>query len=149
MKAIYFDMDGTIAGLYDVPQWEQKLQAHDASPYFEAKPLGNMNRLKKIIDKLIAIGYTIGVISWLAKDGSYAYDWRVRKAKKYWLKKHLPNIKECHFIKYGKSKKASCKIKDSILVDDDATVRARWNGTTIDASNFEKMLASLEQLCYT
>lgn len=148
MKAIYFDMDGTLAGLYDVPQWEQRLNNHDAMPYCEARPLGSMKKLKKVLDKLIELGYTIGVVSWLAKNSSYAYDWRVRQVKKGWLKKHLPMVSECHIIKYGTPKRRYCKIKDAILVDDNADVRKQWKGETIDATNFNRMLASLERLCY-
>ena len=33
MKMICFDMDGTIADLYAVPNWLDKLRAEDASPY--------------------------------------------------------------------------------------------------------------------
>lgn len=32
MKMICFDMDGTIADLYAVPNWLDKLRAEDASP---------------------------------------------------------------------------------------------------------------------
>ena len=38
-KAIFWDMDGTIADLYNVPNWLDKLRAEDTSPYREAKPL--------------------------------------------------------------------------------------------------------------
>ena len=49
-KAIYFDMDGTVANLYDVPNWLEKLQAQDVTPYIEAKPLIDMEELKTISD---------------------------------------------------------------------------------------------------
>ena len=32
-KMICFDMDGTIADLYAVPGWLEKLRAEDATPY--------------------------------------------------------------------------------------------------------------------
>ena len=38
-KAIFWDMDGTIADLYNVPNWLDKLRAEDTSPYREAEPL--------------------------------------------------------------------------------------------------------------
>lgn len=145
MSAIYFDMDGTIAALYDVENWEAKLNAHDASPYIEAQPMGNLEELGKVLNALIQLGYTIGVVSWLAKNSSYSYDWRVRIAKRQWLKKHLPMVSECHIIKYGTPKNRPCK-QDGILVDDNADVRAAWHGQTIDASNFDNMLKSLRQL---
>ena len=38
-KAIYFDMDGTIADLYGVENWLDYLVAEQTKPYREAKPL--------------------------------------------------------------------------------------------------------------
>ena len=42
-KAIYFDMDGTIADLYSVEGWLPMLRAHNATPYTQAKTLVNMS----------------------------------------------------------------------------------------------------------
>lgn len=36
---IIVDMDGTIANLYHYPNWLERIRAHDASPYREAKPM--------------------------------------------------------------------------------------------------------------
>ena len=36
MKQIWFDMDGTLADLYGVENWLEKLRASDPSPYAEA-----------------------------------------------------------------------------------------------------------------
>ena len=40
---IFFDMDGTIADFYNVPNWLLKLRNNDASPYEEAVPLLRLN----------------------------------------------------------------------------------------------------------
>lgn len=133
-KAIYFDMDGTIVDLYAVEQWEMKLRSSDPTPYTEAAPMYNMRVLNTILEEIAAQGITIGVISWLAMDSTKEYDKQVRKAKKDWLAKHLPAATEIHIIKYGYSKKKAAKIKDSILIDDNAGVRAAWRGETIDAT---------------
>lgn len=37
MATIYFDMDGTLAGLFFVKDFSKKLSAGDMSPYTEAK----------------------------------------------------------------------------------------------------------------
>lgn len=37
-KAIYFDMDGTIANFYSVPNWLDYLIASDPTPYEVARP---------------------------------------------------------------------------------------------------------------
>lgn len=135
MKAIYFDMDGTIADLYGVPNWLEKLRNEDASPYQEAKPLVNMEQLNNLCEQLIKHGIVIGVISWLALGSSKSYDKEVRKAKREWIQKHLPCAQEIHLVKYGSTKRKSAKHKDSILVDDNAKVRKGWHGhSTIDAT---------------
>ena len=69
MNAIYFDMDGTIADLYNVNGWLEKLQASDVTPYEDAAPLVDMRELLDICEKFAALGFVIGVISWTAKNG--------------------------------------------------------------------------------
>ena len=133
-KAIYLDLDGTIADTYSVQDWEPKLRAYDPSPYTEAKPMYNMRILNTILEEIAAKGITIGVISWLAMGSTKEYDKQVRKAKKDWIAQHLPVATEIHLIKYGYSKKKTAKIKDSILIDDNADVRAAWKGDTVDAT---------------
>lgn len=49
MKMICFDMDGTIADLYAVPNWLDKLRAEDASPYADA-PAVLIDDNKKVRD---------------------------------------------------------------------------------------------------
>ena len=49
---IYFDMDGTIANLYSVENWLEKLRSEDATPYEEAKPLIRLATLARLLNKL-------------------------------------------------------------------------------------------------
>ena len=72
-KIICFDMDGTIADLYAVPNWLEKLRADDPSPYEDAAPMWDMERLREILLALSAEGWEIRVISWLSKDSSEEY----------------------------------------------------------------------------
>lgn len=67
IKEINFDMDGTIANLYGVENWLDYLMAKDTTPYEVAKPLVNLSSLARILNRLQRNGYTIGIISWLAK----------------------------------------------------------------------------------
>lgn len=150
MQAIYFDMDGTIANLYDVENWEPKLLAHDPSPYVEAVPMVDMQELCEVCEQFAALGVTIGVISWLAMGSNRYYDAQVRAAKREWLEQHFPIASEIHLVKYGTTKLSCANIKDSILVDDNAKVRAGWNGNggTIDATkniikSLRKVLAKI------
>lgn len=126
MKAIYFDMDGTIANLYSIDNWEQRLSNEDTTPYAEAEPLYDMEKLNAFCEALKALGFTIGVISWTAKNGSASYNKGVRAVKRAWLKRYLPCATEVHIVKYGTSKRSCAKIKDSILIDDNRDVRKQW-----------------------
>ena len=150
MKAIYFDMDGTIADLYGYNNWLEMLRAEDTTPYEECGVLVNIEELRKVLDDFIATGVTIGVISWSAMGGSKEYNRRTRKAKIEWCEKYFPNVfTEYHVVKYGTPKHHVRKIKDSILVDDNADVRQTWKGDTIDATKdvvfaLKEILESLE-----
>lgn len=126
---IYFDMDGTIADLYGVEDWLDKLKKEDASPYAEAMPLLNLRKFAKLLNAVQRRGYKIGIISWLSKEATPEYDEAVRKAKKYWLRKHLPSVSwdEIHIIKYGAPKHFNCQDNSGILFDDNKDVRRLWN----------------------
>ena len=135
MRAIYFDMDGTIADLYGYENWLPMLQAEDTTPYEKASPCVNVEELTEVLNEFIAAGITIGVISWGAMDGSREYCKRTRKAKKAWCDYYFPNVfTEFHVVKYGTPKHHVRKEKDSILVDDNADVRNAWKGETVDAT---------------
>ena len=56
---IYFDMDGTIADLYGVEDWLDKLKNEDASPYAEATPLLNFRKFAKLLNAVQRRGYEI------------------------------------------------------------------------------------------
>ena len=60
---IWFDMDGTIADLYGVTDWLPMLRAYDPTPYAIAKPLVNLSRLARTLNRLQALGHEIGIIS--------------------------------------------------------------------------------------
>jgi FMN phosphatase YigB (HAD superfamily) len=127
-KAIYFDMDGTLANLYGVDNWLAKLRAFDASPYEDAEVMLNMQALAHRLNKLKANGYTIGIISWLSKESNKEYDKAIIEAKKKWLKKHLGSVEfdEITFTKYGRKKSRLAAVKNGILFDDNEKVRRDW-----------------------
>ena len=141
---IYFDMDGTIANLYGVENWLEKLRAFDASPYAEAEPLLDMRELSELLNDLQLMGFSIGIISWLSKESTREYDKMVRKAKRAWLAEYLPCVDwdEIHLVKYGTPKHGCCHDKAGILFDDNADIRARWarNGQAFDESEILRIL---------
>ena len=136
-KAIYFDMDGTLANLYGVEDWLSKLRAHDATPYAEATVLLNMQALAHRLNRLQRLGYTIGVISWASKGDHTAYDAEVAEVKRKWLAKHLPSVEfdELHFLAYGTPKYTVAEGM-CFLVDDEERNRREWvnnGGIAVDA----------------
>jgi hypothetical protein len=147
MKALYWDMDGTIYDFYNTEGYVEMLENEELTPYTCGGTLCDMQALNDLMKKFIKQGFTIGVISWTARNGSKEYNSRVRKVKREWIKKNLPCATEIHVVKYGTPKHKVAKIKDAILIDDDARVRAQWektNNPTIDAT--KDILKELEKI---
>ena len=138
LKMICFDMDGTIADLYGVENWLEKLRAYDASPYLTAKPLCDMEELAFLLEVAQYRGIEIRIITWLSKDTTKDYDDMVRIAKRAWLKAYNIPIDHFHGIAYGATKadsirKALGEDETAILFDDNAQVRKGWHmGDTYD-----------------
>lgn len=136
IKMICFDMDGTLADLYGVNKWLEKLRNEDPSPYAEAAPLLDIMKLLTVLDALKKTGWEIRVISWLSKNSSESYKEKVREAKRNWIKKYNIPVDHIHLVQYGATKADSvrkCPIERAILVDDDFKVRKGWHlGETID-----------------
>lgn len=144
-EKIYFDMDGTIANLYGDPNWLPKLMACDPTPYANATPLVNMSRLARALHKAQRNGYTIGVISWLAKNSTCEYDEAVTLAKMEWLNSHLPSVEwdEIHIVAYGTPKSTVADTFGGILFDDEEQNRVEWNGMAYTPNQIFDLLADL------
>ena len=139
---IYFDMDGTIANLYGVDGWLEYLINRDTTPYEVARPMINFSAFARLLHRLQRNGYTIGVISWTAKNSTEEYNTRVAKAKREWLVKHLPSVcfDEIHIVEYG-TPKSTCG--NGILFDDEEKNRLEWNGTAYNVNNILEVLRNL------
>lgn len=142
---INFDMDGTIASLYGVEGWLDYLIAEDVTPYAIAKPLLRLCTLARMLNRLQAEGYEIGVISWLSKNGSKDYNNRVTKAKINWLKQHLPSVHwdSIVIVPYGTPKENYCYSENDILFDDELPNRQNWTGQAFDVQNIIEILKNL------
>ena len=129
MKAIYFDMDGTIANFYGVENWLEYLMEKDTTPYAEAKPLIRFCTLARMLNKAQRNGWKIGIVSWLAKNSTEDFDARVTETKLEWLAKHLPSVHwdEIKIVKYGTPKQTVVNNPFGILFDDEEQNRTRWN----------------------
>ena len=144
-KAIYFDMDGTIVDFYGVDGWLDSIIAEQTKPYREAKPLVNMRELGKVLNELQSQGWTIGIISWLARGGSDEYGDRVAQAKEKWLAKHLGAVKfdEIKIAKYGTPKQFLADHAVGILFDDEQHNRDAWVGEAYDVHNILQVLTAI------
>ena len=144
IKAIYFDMDGTIADLYGVEGWLDDLIAENTRPYAEAKPLLNLSLLARYIHKAQKMGYIVGVISWLSKSGTPEYNKALTEVKREWLKKHLPSVEwdEIHIVEYG-TPKSTCRTCTGILFDDEERNLKEWGAGAVIASSLLEVLRNL------
>ena len=141
-KAIYFDMDGTIVNLYGVDGWLDCIINEYTKPYREAKALVNMRQLGRELNRLKQNGYTIGIISWLAKGATDEYNRRVVQAKRNWLAKHLSAVQfdEVHIVEYGTPKYT---LGNGILFDDEEPNRANWIGKAYDVNDIIETLKAI------
>lgn len=128
MVMIWFDMDGTIANLYGVDNWLPMLREYNPTPYAEAEVMLNMSLLARYLNKLRAVGYGVGIISWLSKNSTAEYDEAVTTAKLNWLHQHLRSVDfdEIHIVDYGTPKTSFRETEDDILFDDEARNREEW-----------------------
>ncbi len=147
VKAIYFDMDGTIADLYGVDGWLENLIAEQTKPYRMAKSLVDMRKLGSLLNHLQKIGYHIGIVSWLSKNGTEQYNDRVTKAKLAWLEKHIGSVHwdEIKIVEYGTPKSFVVEYPQGILFDDEKPNRMEWDkqGLAFDVDN---ILMALENM---
>lgn len=141
-KEIWFDMDGTIADLYGVANWLEKLTNSNPSPYEMARPLVNMNTLAKRLHKAQASGYQIGIVSWLAKNSNKEYDDAVTKAKQKWLSVHLKSVKWdfVDILPYGTPKENG---RSGILFDDEERNRKNWKGIAYSENKIMEVLKAI------
>lgn len=144
-KAIYFDMDGTIANLYGVENWLSYLLNEKTKPYREARPMVDMRALGRELNRLARCGYVVGVVSWLCKNGQAEYNERVTKTKIEWLRKHLGAVEwnEIHIVEYGTPKQKVVDFPDGILFDDEIGNRENWLGNAYGVENILEILRRL------
>ena len=144
-KAIYFDMDGTLADLYGCENWLADLINGYNRPYRNAKALVNMRKLGKLLNELQENGYTIGIISWLSKSGTPEYNEKVTRAKMNWLARHISavNFDEIKIVPYGTPKEKTVENPLGILFDDEKPNRDNWLGTAYDETAILEILTAL------
>lgn len=144
-KAIYFDMDGTIANFYAVENWLDCLMNEDSTPYANAEPMIRFSALARVLNNLQRKGWHIGIVSWLSKNGTDNFNKEVTETKINWLKKHLPSVEwnEIKIVKYGTPKEKVVNQPNGILFDDETPNRRNWKGTAYNEKNIMEILKKL------
>jgi len=142
-KMIWFDMDGTIADLYGVEGWLDFLVNEDVFPYEEAEPLLNLSLLARLLNRLQAQGWMLGVISWTSKSGSELYCGEIALAKLVWLHEHLKSVRwdEIKIVDYGTNKYEACG--GGILFDDEEGNREAWQDEAYSPDKIIEILKNL------
>ena len=142
-KEIWFDMDGTIANLYAVEGWLDYLLKEDTFPYENAAVMLNFSALARVLNRLQAQGWKLGIISWTSKSGSEAYNLAVEAVKRAWLAKHLPSVEwdEIRVVRYGTNKFKVCG--GGILFDDEVHNREEWQDESHDPAEIMAVLKAL------
>ena len=158
VKTLCFDMDGTIADLYGVEGWLEKLRAYDATPYIQAEPMVDMELFAELLRTARAQGIEVRIITWLSKETTKEYDELVRMAKQVWLDYYNIPYDHFHGIAYGTTKanmvRSSLDYKEcetAVLFDDNAKVRKGWHmgdaydPTTCDICEIIKGILGIEE----
>ena len=142
---IFFDMDGTIANLYEYENGLPELRAENPHPYAIAKPMLRFSVLARMIHKAQRNGYAVGIITWGSKEASPEYNEAVFETKKAWLRKHLASVQfdEINFAPYGTPKSNFANSTADILFDDEAPNRENWVGTAYTPDKILEILANL------
>ena len=144
---ICFDMDGTIANLYGVPNWLDYLMNEETTPYAQAAVMVNMSVLARRLNSLQRKGYEIGIISWTSKNGSDRYNKAVADVKREWLRIHLASVKFdfIEIVPYGYSKDNFASGLADILFDDEERNRSEWRGVAYDVDHILEVLRGLDK----
>ena len=147
-----FDMDGTIADFYNVPNWLPMLRAYDPTPYKLASPLLNFSALARQLNAAQRHGAKLVIISWSSKTSTPEFDTLVEIAKREWLAEHLPSVHwdEIHVVPYGTNKAEVCGVngEDFFLFDDEERNRTEWeemDGLAFNPGDITAILKELNQ----
>lgn len=143
IRYICFDMDGTVADLYAVPNWLAMLRAEDTTPYRVAKPMVDIPQLRVLLRMLQERGIENHILTWLSMGSSKDYEERTSATKIEWLSAHQWQFDGFHSMTYGMCKADVIRNwlapgEVAILFDDSKAVRDSWDlGPAIDPAEVD------------
>lgn len=151
IKMLCFDMDGTVADLYNYKNWLEKIRSDNPEPYEKAAPMWDMKKLTELLYKIQKKGIEVRIVTWLSMNSSEGFKQKTRQAKKKWLAAQGFPYDKFHGIQYGRTKadavrKALAAEDEAILIDDNEKIRQGWSlGRTVDPQAID-LISWLEEL---
>ena len=112
---VYLDMDGTIADLYGIENWLDRLHNEDETIFTECAPLITE---KELLKRFPTEKYEIRILSMTPLGATDKYCENVANQKSAWLDRY--------FLKGS---------ANAILVDDSAPIRATFRGTALNPAD--------------
>lgn len=148
MKArIYFDFDGTVADLYGMSDWKEKLDNEERGLFISCPPLVDMELLNALCEALKPYHYEFIGLTWLPKNASRSYEHDCEQEKIEWASKHFTALDKVKCLSYGVAKAHGAKKGKAYLIDDNAEVLAQWETpierTAVHADNMIEFLLEL------
>lgn len=137
-KKIYFDLDGTLADLYNRKNWLDDIENERSGVFKDLPTIVNFDdSFFLLIDELLRDGWGMGVITWTPMQASPEYEEVCRQEKLEWIRENLPFVTEINIVPYGvpKQKAIQKRAKKMVLIDDNADVVKMWN-TKIQREGF-------------
>lgn len=124
---LYLDMDGTIANLYGLDNWLERLLNEDKTVFIDCEPLITEKQLLTLypLEK-----YDIRILSMTPKNATQAYCESVREQKNVWLDKYFPRLQKRLYMAYGYNKNLK-NSKNAMLIDDNDKIRANYKGIAL------------------
>jgi len=130
MIRLVFDMDGTIADLYNEENWLSDIRRNKTTPFDKAQPM-KLNEIILLLKELKDKGkIEVVICTWTPMGASQKYASKVRKSKKEWLKKHgfWEILDEYIPLEYGTNKVfSSALVGTTILFDDNVEIRENFH----------------------
>lgn len=125
---VYLDMDGTIADLYNQPNWLKTIELEMPGLFLRARPLVSE---KVLLEKFPKEKYEIVILSMTPKGASLEYCEKVKREKDAWLSMHFPSLTKRIYKRYGNNKNLKGSAQ-AILIDDNEVIRNNWKGIALN-----------------